>query len=35
MMEIVEMICDTAINCTGIICGTAFVINILNGIFKE
>ena len=34
MMKIVEMICDTLIECTGIICVSAMIIMILYGIFK-
>lgn len=32
MIEIIEMICDKAITCTGLVCGTAIVITFLNKI---
>lgn len=35
MMEIVEMICDTAIACTGLVCGCAIVITFLNKILGD
>lgn len=34
MIEIVEMICNTAITCTGLVCGSAIVITFLNKIIE-
>lgn len=30
MTEIAEMICDTLLQCTGLVCGAAIVITFLN-----